>query len=154
MRNIRKLYFQNSRGQRWGLNGDRGVYASNLAGFGLTLSPNFADLGRGFFSPVSDEAEPQNPLAFTLTFTRNPYETYDQLVSWLTSAGTITVVYDPTGKKEYCPSSCKNRISSMVSSNPWSHPPQVLHFSQEPPQFPQLLILSSFPHCKKPSHRL
>lgn len=101
MRNIRKLYFQNSKGQRWGLNGDRGVYASNLAGFGLTLSPNFADLGRGFFSPVSDEAEPQNPLAFTLTFTRNPYETYDQLVSWLASAGTITVVYDPSGKKEY-----------------------------------------------------
>lgn len=102
MRNIRKLYFQNSKGQRWGLNGDRGVYASNLSGFGLTLSPNFADLGRGFFSPVSDEAEPQNPLAFTLTFTRNPYETYDQLVSWLAAAGTITVVYNPTGKKEFC----------------------------------------------------
>lgn len=101
MRNIRKLYFQNSRGERWGLNGDRGVYASNLSGFGLTLSPNFADLGRGFFAPVSDEAEPQNPLAFTLTFTLNPYETYDQLVGWLASAGTITVVYDPSGKKEY-----------------------------------------------------
>lgn len=101
MRNIRKLYFQNSKGQRWGLNGDRGVYASHLSGFGLTLSQNFADLGRGFFSPVSDEAEPQNPLAFTLTFTRNPYETYEQLVNWLASAGTITVVYDPSGKKEY-----------------------------------------------------
>lgn len=102
MRNIRKLYFQNAAGQRWGLNGDRGVYASDLAGFGLTLSPNFADLGRGFFSPVSDEAEPQNPLAFTLTFTRNPYETYNQLVNWLAAAGTITVIYDPTGKQEYC----------------------------------------------------
>ncbi len=102
MRNIRKLYFQNAAGQRWGLNGDRGVYASNLSGFGLTLSPNFADLGRGFFSPVSDEAEPQNPLAFTLTFTRKPYETYEQLVNWLAAAGTITVVYDPTGRKEFC----------------------------------------------------
>lgn len=102
MRNIRKLYFQNAAGQRWGLNGERGVYASNLAGFGLTLSPNFADLGRGFFSPVSDEAEPQNPLAFTLTFTRNPYETYEQLVNWLAAAGTITVVYNPAGKKELC----------------------------------------------------
>ena len=102
MRNIRKLYFQNSKGQRWGLNGDRGVYASNLSGFGLTLSPNFADLGRGFFSPVSDEAEPQNPLAFTMTFTQNPYETYEQLVNWLAAAGTITVVYNPTGKKELC----------------------------------------------------
>ena len=102
MRNIRKLYFQNSKGQRWGLNGDRGVYASDLSGFGLSLSPNFADLGRGFFSPVSDEAEPQTPLAFTMTFTRNPYETYEQLVNWLASAGAITVVYNPTGKKELC----------------------------------------------------
>lgn len=102
MRNIRKLYFQDAKGQRWGLNGDRGVYASALSGFGLTLSPNFADLGRGFFSPVSDEAEPQNPLAFTLTFTRNPYETYKRLVDWLAAAGTITVVYTAAGSQEFC----------------------------------------------------
>lgn len=102
MKNIRKLYFQNSEGERWGLNGDRGCYASNLSGFGFTLAPSFADLGRGFFSSVSDEAEPQNTLAFTLTFTRNPYETYEQLVNWLAAAGTITVVYNPAGKKEFC----------------------------------------------------
>lgn len=99
---IRKLYFQNAAGARWGLNGDRGVYASNLAGFGLTLSPGFADLSRGFFIPVSDEAEPQNTLAFTLTFTKNSYETYNTLVNWLAAAGSVTIVYDPTGKREFC----------------------------------------------------
>ena len=102
MRNIRKLYFQNAAGQRWGLNGDRGVYASDLSGFGLTLAPSFADLGRGFFSPVSDEAEPQNSLAFTLSFTHKPYETYNQMVNWLAAAGTITVIYHPSDGKEYC----------------------------------------------------
>lgn len=102
MRQIRKLYFQNAAGQRWGLNGDRGVYASNLAGFGLTLSPNFVDLGRGFFVPVSDEAEPQAAIPFTLTFTRNPYQTYPTLVNWLAAAGTLTIVYNPTGSAEYC----------------------------------------------------
>lgn len=102
MRNIRKLCFQNTAGQRWGLNGEKGVYASNLAGFGLTLAPTFADLGWGFFVPVSDESEPQATVPFTLTFIRNPYETYKALVDWLAAAGTITVVYKPTGAQEYC----------------------------------------------------
>ena len=98
---IRKLYLQNSAGQRWGLNGDRGVYAHALAGFGFTLSPSFADLSRGFFVSVSDEAEPQNTLPFTITFTRKPYETYETLVNWLAAAGTITIVYDTVGKQEF-----------------------------------------------------
>lgn len=101
MRPIRKLYFQNAAGQRWGLNGEKGVYASNLSGFGFTLAPTFADLNRGFFVPVSDENEPQNTLAFTLTFTRNPYDVYTSLVNWLAAAGTVTVVYNPTNRQEY-----------------------------------------------------
>ena len=99
---IRKLYLQNAAGQRWGLNGDRGVYAHALAGFGFTLSPSFADLSRGFFVSVSDEEEPQNTLPFTITFVRKPYETYEALVNWLAAAGTITIVYDPAGRQEYC----------------------------------------------------
>lgn len=102
MRSIRKLWFQIPSGARWSLNGERGVYASNLAGFGLTLSPNYADLSRGFFVPVSSDAEPQASIPFTLTFTRNPYATYQALVNWLSSAETITIVYNPTGSQEYC----------------------------------------------------
>lgn len=98
---IRKLYFQNADGVRWGLNGDRGVYASALSGFGFALSPSFADLSRGFFIPVSDEAEPQNTIPFTITFMKNPYETYKQLVDWLAAAGTVTLIYNPSGKQEY-----------------------------------------------------
>lgn len=98
---IRKLYFQNASGARWGLNGDRGLYVSGLAGLGFTLSPNFADLSRGFFIPVDDQAEPQNTLPFTLTFTRNAYETYQSFVNWLASAGKVTLVYNPTGRQEY-----------------------------------------------------
>lgn len=102
MRNIRKLYFQNAAGHRWGLNGDRGVYASNLSGFGFTRSPVFADISRGFFIPVSGDNDPQNSLAFTLTFTRSPYETYKQMIDWLAAAGAITIIYNPTGQQEYC----------------------------------------------------
>ena len=98
---IRKLYFQNAAGDRWGLNGDRGVYAHALAGFGFTLSPSFADLGRGFFASVSDETEPQNTLPFTLTFTRNPYETYKTMMDWIAAAKTLTIVYSPVGTQEF-----------------------------------------------------
>lgn len=102
MKNIRKLAFRNAAGERWGLNGEKSVYASNLSGFGFTLAPTYADLSRGFFVPVSDEAEPQATIPFTLTFTKNPYETYQKLVDWLAAAGTVTIIYNPTGKQEYC----------------------------------------------------
>lgn len=101
MRNIRKLSFRNASGERWGLNGYRGVYASNLAGFGLSMSPNFADLSRGFFTSVSGEAEPQATIPFTMTFTQNPYETYQDFVNWISRADTVTVVYNPTNRQEY-----------------------------------------------------
>lgn len=98
---IRKLYLQNAAGERFGLNGEKGIYASSLSGFGLTLSPTFADLGRGFFIPVSDESEPQATIPFTLTFTKNPYDSFRMLVNWLNAAGTVTIAYNPTGKQEY-----------------------------------------------------
>lgn len=99
---IRKLYLQNAAGERWGLNGDRGVYAHTISGLGYTLSPIFADLSRGFFLPVSDESEPQGTVPFTITFTRNVYETYQSMVNWISASGTLTLIYNPTGKQEFC----------------------------------------------------
>ena len=101
MRQIRKLFFQDAAGNRYGLNGERGAYAASLAGFGFTLSPSFADLSRGFFVPVSDETEPQSTVTFTMVFTRSPYTSYTELVNWLAAAGTVTIVYNPTGAQEY-----------------------------------------------------
>ena len=102
MRSIRKLYFQNAAGERRGLNGEDGVFATSLSGFGFTLGPDFADLGRGFFAPVSDENDPQNNLAFTIVLTRSAYAAHQSLMDWLATAGTLTIVYDPTGQREYC----------------------------------------------------
>lgn len=101
MRSIRKIAFQNAAGERFGLNGEKNVYAMSLSGLGFTLAPTFADLNRGFYSPVSDESEPQGTTAFTLVFTKKPYEVYKTLVDWLCAAGTVTLVYNPTGKQEY-----------------------------------------------------
>lgn len=101
MRSIRKLYFQNAAGDRFDLNGKDGAYAKALAGFGFSLSPAFSNLSRGFFSVVNNAIEPQNALAFTVVLTRNPYVAHQDLMNWLSAAGTITIVYDPTGKQEY-----------------------------------------------------
>lgn len=101
MKSIRKLFLQNTSGQRFGLNGQEGVYASNLAGFGFSVDPEFADLGRGFFRNVGGVNEPQQPVPFTITFTRNPYNTYRRFIDWLFSAGALTLVYKPFGEEEY-----------------------------------------------------
>lgn len=102
MRNIRKLYFQNAAGERFGLNGEKAVYVTSITGMGFTLSPTYASLERGFFIPVSTESEPQGTTAFTLVFTSNPYQRYKALVDWLAAAGDLTLVYNPTGTQEYC----------------------------------------------------
>ena len=101
MRNIRKLYLQNAAGERFGLNGEQGVYASGLAGLGFSLSPFFADLSRGFFLVTSENNEPQNSFSCTIWFTRSPYRSYQSFVDWLASAGAVTLVYNPTGAQEY-----------------------------------------------------
>ena len=101
MRKIRKLYFQNAAGERFGLNGEKNVYVMSLSGLGFSLSPTFADLERGFFIPVGSESEPQGTPAFTLVFTRNPYQVYRALVDWLAAADSVTLVYNPTGSQEY-----------------------------------------------------
>lgn len=101
MRSIRKLYFKNAAGDRYDLNGKTGAYATALSGFGFSLAPSFADLRRGFFPVVNDANEPQSILAFTVVLTANPYESHQALMDWLSAAGTLTIVYDPTGKQEY-----------------------------------------------------
>lgn len=101
MRSIRKLYFKNAAGDRYDLNGKSGAYATALSGFGFSLAASFADLRHGFFPVVNDANEPQNTLAFTIVLTVDPYEAHQALVNWLSAAGVLTIVYDPTGKQEY-----------------------------------------------------
>lgn len=101
MRRIRKIYLQNAAGDRFGLNGENGVYVSALAGFGYTMSPTYANLTRGFFLAVGDESEPQGTVPFTVYFTRNAYATYQSFVDWLAAAGTLALCYAPTPAQEF-----------------------------------------------------
>lgn len=60
------------------------------------------NLNRGFYLPVSDENEPQNPVPFTVTFVRSPYPSYQSFVDWLFASDRLTLIYNPTGNQEYC----------------------------------------------------
>lgn len=102
MKSIRKFYLQNAAGVRRGLNGENGVYCTDLSGFGFSLEPTFANIGQGFFPPESVDAEVLPSIPFTIVFTKTPYESYQQLLDWMAAAGKITIVYNPTGKQEYC----------------------------------------------------
>lgn len=101
MKSIRKLYFQNEDGQRWGLNGDRGLYCTDLAGLGLTLNPTINNIGQGFMSVENLDSGDQKPIPFTLIFTKSPYQYYQMLMDWMAAAKTLTIVYNPTGAQEY-----------------------------------------------------
>lgn len=141
MTSIRKLSLQNAAGQRFPLDGTDGVYASDLAGFGFSLDPDFADLGRGFFRSVDSEFEPQRPLAFTVTFTKNAYQTYRRWVDWMAAAGSLTLIYQPFGTVAYyravtvdsVQKSERNAVGwletpcSLICTSPWYLPtPTVL----------------------------
>ena len=68
----------------------------------MALDPGFADLGNGFFVASSDKSEPQGAIAYTVTFTRNPYTEYERFLDWMSAAGELTLLYDPAGTQEYC----------------------------------------------------
>lgn len=99
---MRKFYFQNSSGERIALNGENRLHLTDPTGLGLTLTPSFADLKRGFFRGISDDAEPQTSFNGTLTFTgASPYDDYRNFVDWLQQAGQLYLIYKPTTNTEY-----------------------------------------------------
>ncbi len=136
MRQIRKIAFINSDGDRFGLNGEKGVYAMNLSGFGFALDPVFVDLEHGFYPSVYENSEPQGAPAFTLVFTKEPYKTYQSFVDWLFASSGVAIAYNPAGTQEYRRDVCISSLEkgeltkarwlevscSLRSRSPWYFP--------------------------------
>lgn len=97
---IRKLWLKDGRGKRFELDGSDGVYVSELAGLGFSLSPNWGDLGNGFFKALDSTQEPQRNVTFTVTFTRAPYATFQRFVDFV-STGNVSLCYSPFEGAEY-----------------------------------------------------
>lgn len=101
MATVRKFYLLNEAGDRFGLNGERGVYFSAPEGLGYVLTPTFADLKYGFFQANNADAEPQETINGTLVFVApNAYANYQTFVDWANAATALRLVYAPTGDTE------------------------------------------------------
>lgn len=100
----RKVYLRNGEGAQISLNGEDGIYASNLTGLGMERSRTYGDLGGGFFSILADTSDPQQAPGFKLTFTRRStaYAQYQRLTRWIAAAGDeLRLVYVPYGTTAY-----------------------------------------------------
>ena len=84
---MRKFYFLNSSGERWPLQGEKGVYLTDPTGLGVTLAQTYADLQNGFFVGVSSANEPQSAPHATLLFSTDYLDSY---VRKLSASGVAT----------------------------------------------------------------
>ena len=102
MSKVRKFYLENAAGERRDLNGKERVWFTEPVGLGITLAQSYADLGYGFFSPISTNSDPQQQPGGTMTFTGpEPYADYRELVNWMSAAEGLELVYLPYGSEEY-----------------------------------------------------
>ena len=104
MPNVRKFYLASSSGERFGLNGERGVWYTEPEGYGFEMETEYLALGNGFFVPLLDEGEAE-PLAQvakvgTLKFERPAYQNYRSFVDWALAAGSLELIYVPYGEAE------------------------------------------------------
>lgn len=103
MRTIRKIFLQSPTATRLSLNGENGIYASELAGFGFEKSPSYTPLGQGFFRNLGVDEDTQGSPSFNLVFaTKQPYLLYQHFLTWVAKAGSLLeLVYAPYGTTEY-----------------------------------------------------
>ena len=102
MRSPRKFYLEAASGERRDLNGADGVWLTEPAGLGLSLSPGFANARQGFFAVVQTDDVPQGSVYGTLIFTGpTPYARYSALLDWALAAPGLTLVYSPGGEEFY-----------------------------------------------------
>lgn len=104
MPNVRKFYLESAAGERYGLNGERGVWYTEPSGYGFEMETEYYSLGNGFFAPLldADKAEPmtQVPKGGVLKFDRPAYQNYRIFVDWALAAGALSLIYVPYGEAE------------------------------------------------------
>lgn len=139
---FRKFYLLNAAGDRYGLNGERGVYLTEPEGLGYVLSPVFADLKNGFFRETQSDAEPQQTVAGTLIFVApNAYSNYRAFVDWVNAAGTLRLAYLPYGTVEFYRQVSVNYLQKgELTKTRWINSPVAL-FGLTPWYRPEATVL-------------
>jgi hypothetical protein len=92
---------ENEQGERYDLTAPAPVYLVNVTGLGISNKRNYASIGGGFFSLVSDE-QPQNPINGDLIYLEGAYNNYQTLVNWIARAKTLYFCYTPLDTEYRC----------------------------------------------------
>ena len=102
MSRARKFYLENAAGERMDLNGEARIYLVDPTGLGITVARSYADLGNGFFTPITSQSMPQQQPGGTLVFTGSqPYADYRRFINWTMSSQDLVLVYLSYGSVEY-----------------------------------------------------
>lgn len=96
-----QFYLENEMRQRISLGALSDVKLTNVSGLGMGVKPSYADLGKGFFSLVNTENEPQGSIVGDILFTENSYQTFRAVINWANAARELRFVYCPYGTEEY-----------------------------------------------------
>lgn len=96
---MRKFYFENQLGERISLNNETGIFLYEPTGLGISFSHTYGDIGEDGFFRRNKFKTSQLGTNFTLFFDpnkKNPYVNYHELLSWISKATELYLVYLPT----------------------------------------------------------
>lgn len=93
---MRRFFLESATGDRYDLNGSRGVFATDPTGLGFTAGTGYANLRNGFYSETRLDNVPQATVGLTLNFVRpGQYAKYRELFDWLLRAASpLLLLYD------------------------------------------------------------
>lgn len=95
---MRYFGIQNEKGERWDLNGEAGLWFSNVEGLGIEDGSSYASIGHGFFRHIVTPDLPMVSIPGDMVFMPpNAYEKYRQFVSFIVGSKDLRLMYRPYG---------------------------------------------------------
>lgn len=133
---MRYFGIQNERGEQFDLNGESGIWFSNVEGLGIADGSTYASLGHGFFRQITTEDLPMTSIPGDIVFMPpNAYEQYRKFVAFIIGSKDLRLMYRPYGtttfyrkvKCEYIQKGVLERNKKLVC--PTSFAPVTLWYS-------------------------
>lgn len=97
-----RFIIRNDSGQEWPLDGEKGVWFSNVQGLGIQNAQNTADLGGGFALYMDTGYYPMVTVpGDIIIMPPDAYQTYRSFVNFLLSSDELILLYQPFGTEVF-----------------------------------------------------
>lgn len=97
-----RFIIRNESGQEWPLDGEKGVWFSNVQGLGIQNASNTADLGGGFSLYLDTGSYPLVQVPGDLIFMPpDAYQNYRSFINFVLSSDELFLLYKPYGEDTY-----------------------------------------------------